>query len=244
MPKPLSARIYIALIIVSGFLLLGNAVLNARSLPTARSLMLLGLAVVAARLRIKLPGLTGVMSVNLPFILLACAFTGRIEALTIGFVSTFAQCLPREPRKLNLAQITFNCCALTLAVGAAQWIYLSPEIVSLVAVPALRLAVAAGVYFVANTVLVATVIALTEPVNVLRTWAEMFQLSFVYLVASAGVAGLAMLGHEITWQVSLAVLPIMLGVYQSHRRWLAAAAPEAVHKVALARSSAAAGAQI
>src|ERR1051326_1515682 len=101
MPKSLSARIYIALIIVSGFVLLGDAVVNAPSLPTARFIVLLALAVVAARLKIKLPGLTGTMSVNLPFILLAAALTGTAEALTVGFVSTFAQCLPRSRRKFN-----------------------------------------------------------------------------------------------------------------------------------------------
>lgn len=244
MPKSSSARVYIALIVVSGFLLLGDAVLNARSLPTARSVVLLVLAAVAARLRIKLPGLTGVMSVNLPFILLACALTGTVETLTIGFVSTFAQCLPREPRKLNLAQVAFNCCALTLAVGAARWIYTSPEITSVIATPALRLALAASVYFLVNTVLVATVIALTEPVNVLRTWSDMLQLSFVYLVASAGVAGLTMLAHEVTWQVSLALFPIMLGVFQSYRRCFALSVTESVANAALEQHRAAAGAHV
>src|SRR5579859_305396 len=244
MPKPLSARIYIALIIVSGFLLLGNAVLNARSLPTARFLVLLGLAVVAARLRIKLPGLTGVMSVNLPFVLLACALTGTPEALIVGFVSTFAQCLPRERGKLNVVQIAFNCCALTLAVGAARWIFASPEITSLVAAPPLRLAFAAGVYFLANTVMVSTVISLTESASVLKTWTEMFQLSFVYLVASAGAAGLTLVGHEVAWQALLALFPIMLGIYQSYRRYFASAAPGTIANPALEHSSAAAGAHI
>jgi hypothetical protein len=244
MPKSLSARVYIALIIVSGFLLLGDAVLRAPALPTTRFLVLLGLAVLAARLRIRLPGLTGVMSVNLPFILLACALTGTAEALTAGFVSTFAQCLPRERRKLNVVQIAFNCCALTLAVGAARWVYVSPEITSFVAPPALRLALAAGVYFLANTVMVATVISLTESVSVIKTWTEMFQLSFVYLVASAGVAGLTLVGHEVAWQVPLALLPIMLGIYQSYRRYFASAAPETAANAALEHSSAAAGAHI
>lgn len=240
MPKSLSARIYIALIIVSGFLLLGDAVLNVRSLPTARFVVLLALAVLASRLKIKLPGLTGTMSVNLPFILLAAALTGTAEALTVGFVSTFAQCLPRDTRKIKLAQLTFNCCAITLATGAARWLFASREISSAVPVPALRLALAAAGYFLANTVLVAVVISLSESVTVLRTWTEMFQLSFVYLVASAGVAGLSLLaGHETPWQVPVALLPIMLGIYQSYRRYFAAAADTAL-ETAMEQSNAAA----
>jgi len=245
MPKSLSARIFVALVIISGFLLMGDAVLNAPSLPSVRFIALLVLAVLAARLRVKLPGLTGVMSVNLPFILLAAALTGTAEALTVGFVSTFAQCLPRERRKLNIMQITFNCCAITLAVGAARWIFISPEVTSVVASPALRLAVAAAGYFLANTVAVALVISLTEAVSVVRTWAEMFQLSFPYLVASAGVAGLAlMVGQEIGWQVPLALLPIMLGIFHSYRRYFAATASEAAANVRMGAGSAAAGAHI
>lgn len=244
MPKSLSARIYLALIIVSGFLLLGDAVLNASSLPTARFIVLLALAVLAARLRVKLPGLTGIMSVNLPFILLAVAVAGTAEALTVGFVSTFAQCLPRERRKLNVMQIIFNCCAITLAVGAARWIFASPEITSVVTTPALRLAVAAAGYFLANTAAITLVIVLTESLSVVRTWTEMFQLSFPYLVASAGVAGLAMMvGQEIGWQVPLALLPIMLGVFHSYRRYFAATASEPVN-VRVEAGSAAAGAHI
>lgn len=245
MPRSLSAQIYVALIIVSGFLSLGDALRKLHSMPSASFLTILVLATVAARLRVKLPGLTGVMSVNLPFILLAATLPSTAEALAVGFISTFAQCLPREKRKLNLPQITFNCCALTLAVAAARWIYMSPELASVVATPALRLAVAAGGYFLANTVAVSLVIALTETVNVFRTWASMFQLSFPYLAASAGVAGLALLvGQDIRWQACFAVLAVMLGVFQSYRRYFAAALPELATETQMEAGRAAAGAPV
>ena len=95
MPKSFSARMFVALIVISGLLLLGDAVLNAKSMPTAKFLAFLLVACVAARLRIKLPGVTGTMSVNLPFILVAAAEMNTAEALAIGFISTFVQCLPK-----------------------------------------------------------------------------------------------------------------------------------------------------
>jgi hypothetical protein len=116
---------------------------------------------------------------------------------------------------------------------------------SVVAIPALRLAVAAAGYFLVNTLAVALVISLTESVTVIKTWAELFQLSFPYLVASAGVAGLTLVvGQEIGWQAPLALLPIMLGVYSSYRRYFAATAPEASANVRMEAGSAAAGAHI
>ena len=88
-----------------------------------------------------------------------------------------------------------------------------------------RLAVAAAGYALANTVPVAIVIGLTETVSMLRTWLEMLQLSFPYLVASAGIAGLTLtLTQEIGWQVPLAVLPIMAGIFQSYKRYFATVA--------------------
>ncbi len=77
-----------------------------------------------------------------------------------------------------------------------------------------------------NTIPVAMVISLTEKAKAAVVWKEMFQLSFVYLVASAGVAGLALtMGQEMGWQVLLAVLPVMIGVFYSYRRYFAASAP-------------------
>jgi hypothetical protein len=243
MPKSFSARIFVALIVIAGLLVLGDAVLNVKSMPTAKFLAFLLVACVAARLRIKLPGVTGTMSVNLPFILVAAAQMNTAEALAVGFISTFIQCLPRG-KKFNLVQTAFNCSAITLAVAVAQIIYASPSVASLVSSPALRLAVAAAGYALANTVPVAIVIGLTEAVSILRTWLEMVQLSFPYLVASAGIAGVTLtLSQEIGWQVPLAVLPIMVGIFQSYRRYFAATAASATANMRVQSSShAAAGA--
>jgi hypothetical protein len=213
---------FVALIVISGLLVLGDAVLNAKQVPIAKFLAFLFIACVAARLRIKLPGVTGTMSVNLPFILVAAAQMNTAEALAIGFISTFFQCLAKG-KKFNGVQVAFNCSAITLAVAATRLIYAAPPVASAVSSPALRLALAAVGYAMANTVPVAIVIGLSEGVSMLRTWLEMLQLSFPYLVASAGIAGLTLtLSHEVGWQVPLVVLPIMAGIFQSYRRFFAA----------------------
>jgi len=222
MPKSFSARMFVALIVISGLLLLGDAVLNAKSMPSARFAAFLLVACVAARLRIKLPGITGTMSVNLPFILVAAAEMNTAEALAVGFISTFFQCLAKG-KKFNGMQVAFNCSTITLAVAATRLIYAAPSVASAVSSPSLRLAIAAAGYALANTVPVAIVIGLTEAASILRTWLEMLQLSFPYLVASAGIAGLALtVTQEIGWQVPLAVLPIMAGIFLSYRRYFAA----------------------
>jgi hypothetical protein len=215
---------FVALIIISGLLLLGDAVLNAKQVPTAKFLAFLLVACVAARLKIKLPGVTGTMSVNLPFILVAAAEMKTAEAMAVGLISTFIQCLPKG-KKFNLVQTAFNCCTITLAVAATRLIYAAPSVSSVVSSPSLRLAISAAGYALANTVPVAIVIGLTEAVSMMRTWLEMLQLSFPYLVASAGIAGLTLtLTQGMGWQVPVAVLPIMVGIFQSYRRYFVATA--------------------
>jgi hypothetical protein len=222
MPKSFSARIFVALIVILGLLIFGDAILNAKAMPTGRFVAFLLVACLAARLKIKLPGLTGTMSVNLPFILMAAAEIGAAEALAVGFISTFVQCLPRGKNKFNLVQAAFNCSTILLAVAATRLIFASPSVAAVVPSAALRLALAAAGYYVANTVPVALVIGLTEGVSAVRTWIEMLQLSFPYLVASAGVAGLTLtITQQIGWQVPLAVLPVMVGIFQSYRRYFA-----------------------
>jgi hypothetical protein len=222
MPKSISARVFVALIVISGLLLLGDAVANAYPMPTAKFLAFMVVACVAARLRIKLPGVTGTMSVNLPFILVAAAQMNTAEALAVGFISTFFQCLAKG-KKFNVMQVAFNCSTITLAVAATRFIYVAPSLASMVSSPALRLALAAAGYALANTVPVAIVIGLTEARSILRTWLEMLQLSFPYLVASASIAGVTLtVTQEIGWQVPLAVLPIMAGIFLSYKRYFAA----------------------
>jgi hypothetical protein len=244
MPKSFTARMFVALIAISGLLVLGYALLSARTVPTGRFVSFLLVACLAARLKIKLPGLTGTMSVNLPFILLAAAEMSLAEAVIVGFISTLVQCLPRGKQKINPVQIAFSCGTIMLAVAATKWIFASPAVGAIAPSTHLRLAVAAAGYSLVNTISIAIVIGLTESVSALQTWLEMLQLSFPYLVASAGVAGLALtVTPEIAWQVPLAILPVMAGIFLSYRRYFLTAVAAVESSMEVRASSMAAGAQ-
>lgn len=244
MLKSFSARMFVALIVILGFFVLGYSVLHARSMPALRSVAFLMVACLAARLKVKLPGLTGTMSVNLPFILLAAVEMNTAEALAVGFVSTLVQCLAGKG-KMNPVHVAFSCSTITLAVAVTRFIYASQSVTEMVPSAYLRLAIAAAGYFLANTISIAIVIGLTEAVSALKTWGEMVQLSFPYLVASAGVAALALtVTQEIGWQVPLAVLPVMAGLFQSYRRYFAMTAAQDTRIEVQARGRMTAGAHV
>jgi len=222
MPRSTSARVFIALIVISGLCVLGDAILSAHSIYVLRFVVFLVVACIAARLRLKLPGLTGSMSVNLPFILVAAAEMSSLEALAIGCLSTVVQCIPSRPKKFNATQALFNFSNMALAVAATRLVFESTWLSSAVSGAPLRLAAAGAVFFLVNSVPVAIVISLSEAINALQTWRGIFQLSFPYFLASAGIAGLVLtVSTRIGWQVPVAVMPLMLGIFLSYRRLLA-----------------------
>ena len=235
-----SAQVFITLVILSGFAVLAQAVLHAQSADHVRFVSFLLVACLAARLKVKLPGLTGSMSVNLPFILVAVADMNPSEALAVACFSTFVQCLPRASQKFNTVQAIFNFCNMALAVGATRLMFDQPALNSAVPSHALLLALAAGGFFIANTIPVAIVIGITEAKNALKVWGDIFQLSFPYFVASAGIAGVVLTASaKIGWQVPVFVLPVMFGVFASYKRYFGGAKEGAPAPVVVAAHAAA-----
>ncbi len=220
MKLSLSARAFIALVIVLGLCVLGSAIVSASASYATPFVAFLLVTCLAARLKVKLPGLTGSMSVNLPFILVAVAEMSLIEALIVGCLSNLMQYLPRTRKKFNPVQAAFNFGVMALAVGTTHLIYGSAAVVKVASSPSLRLGIAAAGFFLVNTVAVAIVMFLTEGKSIPHTWLELFQLSFPYFLASAGVAGVALtLASRVGWQVPLSILPLMWGVFYCYRRY-------------------------
>src|SRR5437016_3976252 len=215
-----TSQVFLTLIVLSGLAVLTNGILHPSSADLVRFLSFLLVACMAARLKVQLPGLTGTMSVNLPFILVAVAEMSPSEALAVACFSTFVQCLPRGSQKFNNVQAIFNFTNMALVVAATRFFFGFPAFNSAVPSRALMLALAAGAFFVVNTIPVAIVISLTEAKNALKIWGNIFQLSFPYFVASAGIAGLVLTASaKIGWQVPLFVLPVMFGIFHSYKHY-------------------------
>lgn len=168
-------------------------------------------ALLAARLRVSLPKLTGSMSVNLPFILLALSELSLAEALLITATSTLVQCLWSEGAQQKPMKLMFNV-AVTLIAAQAAWYTMQAVAPN----SGLGLALGAAAYLLVNTIPVASIIALTESGNVFGIWRRIVQLTFPYFVLAAGVAGLAKLAaHAFAWYIPLLVLPLMFFVQRS-----------------------------
>ena len=217
--QPKVAKFFIGLMALGGLVSLTRGLLQMHPFHHAQFGTLLVLAMLAARLKLKLPGLHGNMSVYVPFILIAIVDLSLFEALTIAMASTVAQCFPKDDGKPKAIQTLFNVSAVAVAVGLAELTLQGriPLPTAWISDP-LLLSLAAASFFLAQTIPVAIIISLTEGGNAPRIWSSICNLSFPYYVLSAGVTSLVTTAsHRIGWQIPLLVLPVMFGVYRSYR---------------------------
>jgi len=183
-----------------------------------RFLAVLGLACMAARFKLKLPGLDGSMSVNLPFLLIGALQLSIAEAMLIGGISTLVQCFPGPGRGMRPMQMVFNICN----VANAAWLASLAFHFSNTAVAAA--AIAGGAYFLADTLPVALVVSMAEERSFTETYRRVWLLSFPYFTVGVCLAGLLTLVTKTGFSIPgiVAVMGVMCGVYASYRVYFAA----------------------
>lgn len=187
------------------------------------ALAVLVLASVTSRMKVKLPGINGNMSVNLPFLLTAVVNLSAAEAVGITFVSTVAQCWPQKNTKFRPEQMAFNVSMMSLAsclaslMFHAQWLH-GMQSGSIT----LGLVLATVTLFLGQTAPVATIVALSEGKAAGPMWWSLAHLSFPYYVVSAGVTSMVQaVGSHMGWGLALAAFPIMYGIHRSYRVYFA-----------------------
>src|ERR1700688_3894802 len=88
----LGAKVFISLVVVLGTCVLLYGAIRPTSRNIAQFICYLLIAILAARLKVRLPGITGTMSVNFLFILLGILELGFTETLVLGTAAILVQC--------------------------------------------------------------------------------------------------------------------------------------------------------
>src|ERR1700730_6517182 len=213
------AKLYISLVVIAGLAVLIYGGVHPSSKNIAEFICYLGIAVLASRLKVNLPGITGNLSVNFLFILIGVLELSFDETLILGAVSMLAQCLyPERPRAI---QVTFNVCAGSISTALAYLLYHHPLPNVLIGNRPVLLGVAATVYFIANAGSIAAVISLTERQPFTRILVDCYFLSFPYYLVGAGIAGaIAWFNKIFNWETSLLLVPTVYLIYRSYRLYL------------------------
>lgn len=216
----------------------GYAGFVSHALHTYFALAVLVLGAVTSRMKVKLPGINGNMSVNLPFLLTAVVSLSAAEVVLVACASTAVQCWPRKDAKFNPQQIAFNLSMMAFAsclaslmfhAGLQRGIQWSSS--------TLGLALATATLFLGQTAPVAAIVAVSEGKAAGQIWWSLAHLSFPYYVVSAGVTTMVQaVSSHMGWGLALAVFPVMYGVYRSYGLYFGRMA-ETPQTAALVRSA-------
>lgn len=219
---PAYAKVYISLVSAAGISAMAYAFLDPPwSHDISRLCSYALLSLLAAALKLRLPGITGTMSIGFVFALLGVAEFTLPETMLMACAGVVVQCVWRAKSRPSPVQVLFSVSAVAtsvaLAYGSAELLRsrLHTESLSII------MAVATCLYFVTNSLLVSGVLSLVkrEPLRVI--WQQCYLFAFPYYLVGGVVAGLvAASSRELGWQPPLLILPVMGLVYLFYRFYL------------------------
>jgi len=232
-------KTFIGAMVVAAGTSITYAAAQSHTMHTFYALAILALAAATSRMKVKLPGIEGNMSVNLPFLLTAVITLSAVEAVAIACLSTVVQCWPKQGGKFKPEQMLFNVSMMGLAASLANLVWNAGWSKADWATEPLMLAAATAMFFLGQTVPVAAIIKLTQNESMRKVWTSIALMSFPYFVLSAGVTTMFdAVSHRFGWQAAVVIFPLMYGIHRSYRVYFAREA-EALRPPALARAASA-----
>ena len=219
MAKTLStqAKLMIGAVSCGSLVAFGMGAHQMQDLATPQMFLLLAAGVVASRFKVKLPGVMGNMSGNVPIVLLAILRMSLLGSLMVAAAAAISQSYASGAKRPQPVQFLFNACTLVNASALAFWAFHHSADQS----PAghmLMLVVAAAVYFVANTLPVASIIAITEHHNLITLWCQVFLWSFPNYGIGAGMAAIvSAFGNTVGWLALATLMAALFTVYQCYK---------------------------
>src|SRR5579864_157719 len=182
----------------------------------------LATALATSALKVSLPGIKGTLSVAYIFVLFSLTQFTFPETVLLGISTALAQSLWKPKQRVRAVEIFFNVSSIAIAVGAARLVYDPPftSVWSLVA-PSLRLLVAAGAYFLVNTLSVAIAISLTTNKDIREVWKESHLWSLPYYLLGASIVVAARyFVPRFGLQIPILTAPVIYGVYKFFRIYI------------------------
>jgi hypothetical protein len=216
---------YIALVIAAGGGLLASCIASGTFGFSDAYLVYCFLAWSSSTLKVRLPGMTGTMSMAFLFVLVAVAVFTLSETVLMAAVAAAVQCCLRTRLRPKVVQVAFNVAAWTISSGMSyrisHWFAKNRDERLIVLMP-----VAACLFFVANTLLISGVLSMVDGKPLFRMWQHCYLWTFPYYLAGSAIAALTVeAGRTEGWRMSLLILPAMYLLYLFYRTCVQRMAP-------------------
>jgi diguanylate cyclase (GGDEF)-like protein/putative nucleotidyltransferase with HDIG domain len=230
MQKALATTLFIYSVLIAGTLACASAITHLHITEPVKFLCYLVLSLVAARLKVRLPGITGTLTVNFVFVLIGLADLSLPECLIVGILSAVVQCLVHARKNPALIQVLFNLANVSVAIIACGAVFSSGYLRSHGIGLLMRLTFASITYFLSNTLAVAAIISLTESKPVFRLWRECYLWVFPFFLAGAVFAwGFHHMAANLGWQAAMLALPGVYILYSAYDFYLGRLQNEKAH---------------
>jgi putative nucleotidyltransferase with HDIG domain len=214
---PTRARPFVLFVCAAGVLCLLAGVLPWHSSHSLLFLSYLLLTIAASLLKTVLPGSEGTVSVVFVFFLVGICNMTLSETMVLAAVGTVVQCFWHTKKRLSFVHFAFNLSQLALAITAAYWTYITLFNHVFHSKAPLPLLVAAMVFFLFNSIPVATVVALAENTSIINKWDTGYSWTFPYYLIGAAIAGMIQFVNRLAgWEMSILVLPAVYVIYRSY----------------------------
>jgi diguanylate cyclase (GGDEF)-like protein/putative nucleotidyltransferase with HDIG domain len=216
-----SARFYVLATALFGLACLAYSVKTWSPIPWGEFVWYLACAVASSKLKVTLPGMTGTLSVNFVFILIAITELDLAATVAIACASGVAQAILTAKARPQPVQLAFTLTSMAGSSTLAHLVYHSALVHRQVSSVPFLLCLCALVYFLANTWSVGGIIALTERKPFWRLWMDRLFWTAPNYLAGAAIAALHHgLVRGFGWQNSVLVLPVVYLIYRSYRLYL------------------------
>jgi putative nucleotidyltransferase with HDIG domain len=212
------AKFFITLVIVVGWLNLASNLVLLQTDDPVGFLVYIAIALLTSGLKLRLPGITGTISVCFLFILIGIVSLNLAQVLLAGCLSVLVQYFWHSKKRLRLIEVLFNIASASIGITVSYDIFHSVWLRGIGLELPIMLAILACTYFVSTTVLVAGVIALTEKKSILRVWHSSYLWVLPYYMLGSATAGLFQIAKAyVGWQSATLVIPAAYLVYRSYR---------------------------
>ncbi|MGA9389396.1 MAG: diguanylate cyclase [Candidatus Sulfotelmatobacter sp.] len=225
---PVEGQVFVGLVIAAGTACLLQGTIHQNSKNIAEFICYTGVAILASRLQVTLPGIPGTLSVNFLFILVGMAELGYSEALTLGAIAMLVQSVyPGRPTPI---QVTFNICTGSFSTAVAYLFYHNTLCNEIIENRPVILCLTASIYFIVNVGCVTAVISFGEGRPLRKILMDCYFWCFPYYLVGAGIAGaISWINHRFNWETSLLFVPAIYLIYRSYRLYLSQLEDEKRH---------------
>src|SRR5258708_6475855 len=214
------AKCYIALLVALAAMAWASSFSSWRGM-SLRLAMFVRMTLLSSRLKVRLTGVIGTLSVNYVFILLSAVSLPAMEVMIVALAGTLTQSLLGTTVRPAPAQVIINVSAVSVCAFLCNHVYNWPALRSLDSSVPVMLFWTSLCYFAFNTGTTAVILAITTQQKVHRVWYENYLWSAPhYLFGALLTSLLYACDRSFGWQYSVLVMPAIYFLYRSYNVYL------------------------